>query len=278
MTRFSDMVLRCSALLTACAIPVASLAEKPSSNSWIGLDDGLPIALAPAASTEEFHAPEATSVLPLLNDYEAFAVRLLLTKGHLRAGIEAYASGSVNNALAHLGEPVHVLHKDIVKWIDRPGGEPIETPLTALVEAVRAGMPLDVVNRELATALHELDRAIEILDAEIRESPAFVMLVAIAVLRTAADEYEIGVSEGSVIDVIEYQDARVFILKARTFADAASDHLKARNAGAYGILTAEFAALEMELHPAAQFERTLTTSADLRRAVVRIGLLYDSFK
>jgi len=247
-------------------------------NSRIGLDDGRPIALAPAASTEEFHAPEATSVLPLLNDYEAFAVRLLLTKGHLRAGVDAYAAGSVNDALAHLGEPVDVLHKDLEKWIDRPGAEPIETPLAALVAAVRARMSLDVVNQELATALHELDGAIEILDAEIRESPAFVMLVAIAVLRTAADEYEIGVSEGSVIDVIEYQDARAFILEARTFADAAADHLKARNAGAYGILTAEFAALEMELPAAAQFERTLTTSADLRRAVVRIGLLYDSFK
>jgi hypothetical protein len=271
----TKIALACGAFL---ATQATALAEQPPSAARVGIDRGASIALAPAASTEEFHAPEATNILPLLNDYEAFALRLLLTKGHLRAGVEAYESGNINNALAHLGQPVDVLHQSLDKWIGTPGAEPVETPTDALVAAVRAKLPADAVNRELTSALGELDRAIEKLDADIREAPAFVMLVAIAVLRAAADEYEIAVSEGQVVDVIEYQDARAFVLEARTFTEGASAHLKARNAGAYGILQAEFAALNMELPPAAQFERTATTAAALHRAVVRIGLLYDSFK
>jgi hypothetical protein len=257
-----------------------SLAKEWPSSARFGPDDRPAVALAPAASTEEFHAPEAMNVLPMLNDYEAFAVRLLLTKGHLRAGVEAYESGNVDYALAHLGQPVHVLHEALDKWIGTPGAKPMKTQLDALVATVRAEMPVEAVHRELKAALGELDAAIGKLDADIRETPAFVMLVAVAVMRAAADDYEIGVSDDQVVvDVIEYQDARAFMFEARAFTEAASAGLKARNTAAYGILQAEFAALNMELPPAAQFERaTMTTVGELRRAVVRIGLLYDSFK
>src|SRR6185369_16840912 len=140
---------------------------------------------------------------------------------------------------------------------------------------VRAGMPVDVVSQRLSIALQELDGTMEILDAKHRESPAFIVTVAMAVVQAAADDFENGVSEGQIVDIIEYQDARGFVLEAQAFIEAASINLKASNRGAYGILMAELEALKMELPFVAQLERTQTTAADLRRAVVRIGFLYD---
>jgi len=274
----TKIILQCGVLATAGAIQAAVLAGEVPSTSRIGLPRLLNVPSVPAASTEEFHAPEGTSILPLLNDYEAFVVRLLLTKGHLRAGIEAYESGNDNQALAHLGQPVEVLHDNLDRWVGTPGAEPFEAALGALVAAVHAKAPIDAVTQDLAMALRTLDGAIEKLDVDIRESPTFTMLVTLAVLRAAADEYDLGVSGGRIVDIIEYQDARAFMLEARACAESASGDLMAKNSGAYGILIAEFAALEMALPPAAQFPGTRTTTADLRRAVVRVGLLYDSFK
>ena len=83
-----------------------------------------------------------------------------------------------------------------------------------------------------------------------------------------ADDFENGVSEGKIVDIIEYQDARGFVLEAQAFIDAASVNLKVSNRGACGILMAELEALKMELPFVAQLDRTPTKAADLRQNLV----------
>lgn len=233
---------------------------------------------APAESTEDLHAPEGTSILPLLNESEATAVRLLLTKGHLRAGVETYELGMRQQALAHLGHPVDVLHDSLDVWIDTPGAEPFEAARGVLVAAVRANSPSQAVRQDLAVALRVLDEAIEKQRTADRASVTFALLVTLSVLRAAVDEYDLAMAGDLIVDVVEYQDVRAFILEARDFARSRSAEFLAMNPGAYGILLAELAALEMALPPAEKFHATPAMSADLRRALVRIGLLYDSFK
>jgi len=279
MLKVSTKILTgCGALLAAGLTQATLVAGQlpPAGRSVFSGD--VDIKWVPVASTEELHAAEGTSVLHLLTDYEAFVVRLLLTKAHLRAGIEAYESGNVGNALAHLGQPVDVLHEDLDRWLRTPGAEPFEAVLDELVAAVRAKASIDVVNQELGTALSAIDGALEKLDVDLREAPGFIMLVTVAVVGAAADEYALAISDGHIVDMIEYQDARAFILEARAYAKAASAGLMAKNAGAYGILMAEFAALDMALPPEAGFLGTPTKLAELRRAVARIALLYSSFK
>ena len=148
----------------------------------------------------------------------AFLERLGLIRGHLHVGNALYQEGQVEMAETHMKHPRDELYAGLVPAIRARGASPFDTALTALAEAVES----DAGNERVETAWQAVDDAIRTIasstNASVRQQ-----LVAIAnMVRTAADEYAIGVVDGEIDNAHEYQDAWGFVQVARARLDALS--------------------------------------------------------
>lgn len=153
---------------------------------------------------ESGHVAEGDEVVELLTD-------LGLIEGHLRAGVALYRGGLTNQAATHMKHPQDEIYDELSYHLHDFGAEGFAPELTALAEAVAGGAPADTVEAALAAVVHKIDEAREHSGAsEAAEARAIV-----AILRTAADEYAIGIQNGTVAELHEYQDAWGFVEVAR---------------------------------------------------------------
>jgi hypothetical protein len=175
---------------------------------------------------------------------EAFQLRLLLIKGHLRVGRELLQQGRWNDALPHFLHPSEEIYKDIAPALAERKIAPFEKDLAALVAMVKAKTRRDDVLKGLDALGTKLDAAAGTIAAETRQRPAFTLAVAERLLETAADEYKAAIEKGRIANPVEYQDGRGFVWAAEDFVRAAAPALKAKDAEAYAALEAGFAALK----------------------------------
>ena len=148
----------------------------------------------------------------------AFLERLGLIRGHLHVGHALYQEGQVEMAETHMKHPRDELYAGLVPAIRARGANPFDAALTELAEAVES----DAGNERVETAWQAVDDAIDTIasstDASVRQR-----LVAVAnMVRTAADEYAIGVVDGEIDNAHEYQDAWGFVQIAQARLDALS--------------------------------------------------------
>ncbi len=165
--------------------PVRDPGQEPVSGADAGTSEGS------SASTE------------LARDDAAFLERLGLIRGHLHAGHALYTDGKPAMAETHMKHPRDELYAGLVPAIEARGFTPFDAELTALKSAVDAGAPSD----EVTTAWREVDGAIERLERATDATAQEELLAIAAMLDTAAEEYGIGVVDGVVDNVHEYQDA-----------------------------------------------------------------------
>ena len=121
-------------------------------------------------------------------------------------------------AETHMKHPRDELYAGLVPAIRARGASPFDAALTELAEAVES----DAGNERVETAWQAVDDAIRTIasstDASVRQQ-----LVAVAnMVRTAADEYAIGVVDGEIDNAHEYQDAWGFVQVAQARLDALS--------------------------------------------------------
>ncbi|NKI36344.1 hypothetical protein HFP89_14330 [Wenzhouxiangella sp. XN79A] len=139
----------------------------------------------------------------LAEDDVAFMKRLGLIRGHLHAGHALYVDGRSAMAETHMKHPRDELYAGLVPAIEARGLKPFDAELTALKRAVEAGAP----SEDVTAAWREVDGAIESIERATAASPRDELLAVAAMLDTAAEEYAIGVVDGVVDNVHEYQDA-----------------------------------------------------------------------
>jgi hypothetical protein len=175
---------------------------------------------------------------------EAFQLRLLLIKGHLRVGRELVQQGRWNDALPHFLHPSEEIYKDIAPALAERKIAPFEKDLAALVALVKAKTRRDDVLKGLDALTVKLDAAARTISTETRQRPAFTLAVAERLLETAADEYKAAIEKGRIANPVEYQDSRGFVWTAEDFVRAAAPALKTKDAEAYAALEAGFAALK----------------------------------
>lgn len=137
----------------------------------------------------------------------AYIKLLGLVRGHLIAFYELYQNGEHDMARMHVKHPESELYMDII-----PAFAPRKQPgfaddLSALVAAAAANGDVDA----------EYSAAVEALDAHAPNASPAVQLLAISeIVRTAADEFDIGVEDdGAITNAHEYQDAYGFLVSSR---------------------------------------------------------------
>ncbi len=170
-----------------------------------GVKPAHPFILADSSGTSEgegaiMTATQEVSLLTLLG----------LVEGHMRVGVALYEAGDVAAAKTHMKHPKSELFLQLQPMIPADEFTEVGAVLGAVSAAVEAGKPVSDVKALLDTLVHELS----VQRPKKLEALAAAQAVTV-LLRTAADEYSVGVKDNAVVEAHEYQDAWGFVQAAK---------------------------------------------------------------
>lgn len=179
-------------------------------------------------SNSIFMPAPSMAVSPDAKDVD-YMTNLGLMKGHLLVGKELIEAGKPDQAEPHMGHPVEELYVDLEPQLEERGVEQFKTSLNGLHDFVIAGATdTNKVNSIYQQTMQEIDTAISVLPVEVRQSPKFVLQVINGLLDTAGAEYEAGIIEGKIEEIIEYQDSRGFVNYAEIFYQNIADQMASK--------------------------------------------------
>lgn len=144
----------------------------------------------------------ATSV-DIRTDDSAFLTRLGLIRGHLKVGYTLYSRGQADMARTHMKHPRDELYAGLVPAITHRDGATFDDELTSLATAVES----DAAQAEVDAAYEALDAAVRRAEDAAETTLKDELLSIMSLLRTAGEEYAIGVVDGELVNAHEYQDA-----------------------------------------------------------------------
>lgn len=167
--------------------------------------------LAQAEGGEGGEGGEAGAVAAAPED-AGYLAALGFVEGHLRAGLALYTEGRADMAITHMKHPQDEIYADLAPQLEQRGAEGFAPQLTALATTVETGAPV-------ADAQAAFDAIVtEITEAGEGIAPRMQFDALAIILRTAADEYAVGVVDGTIAELHEYQDAWGFVQSAKARA------------------------------------------------------------
>ena len=147
-------------------------------------------------------------------DGAGYLASLALIEGHLRVGFALYSEGQADLAITHMKHPKDEIYTDLEPELAEYGAAGFADELAALADSVTAKKPLPEVEAAYQAVLVKTQMARDASAA----SPRAIFDSIIAVTRVAAEEHAIGIVDGQVANLHEYQDAWGFIETAKLMA------------------------------------------------------------
>ena len=169
--------------------------------------DSSPVVEKETASTQ--------SQVDLTTDDAAYLTQLGLLRGHLLVGFELYRRALPEMSETHMKHPKEELYADLTPAFESRGCDGFADELTELARVVASRAGTEVVTSKfelLSAAIRRCEAVAEY------EDQAVVTQVVRNLLGNAMIEYEIGVIDGSIDNVHEYQDAWGFTQIAGQYA------------------------------------------------------------
>ncbi len=159
----------------------------------------------------------------------AYLVRLAIVEGHLIAADALYAKGLVDEAIGLSYHPEAEMMDEVRETLAAHGQEDFTPAMQVFSEVMEGGAAATEVQAALLAFQAAVDGAI---NAEA-PSPSTRFVVAVAVLKAAAAEYSGSIENGTVTDIMAYNEAQAFVDVARKMVgtaggDAKLDALTAR--------------------------------------------------
>lgn len=136
-------------------------------------------------------------------------------QGHLLIATELLNRGENAAAEPHVGHPADELYGAVAPALTQRGIPPFLEVLEALRQQVRLDPRSSATTNRLAAARQAIERAELALPAAFRNAPSTLPMLVRQLAATASQEYGAAVDDGRVIELIEYQDARGFLLEAQ---------------------------------------------------------------
>jgi hypothetical protein len=190
-------------------------------------------------------AASATAQAP--DSLVVFAVAVEESKGHLVVSRELYAGGDRGRAALHAAHPVQEIGNRLiapVKRVDSALAERLRVALKAPGGDIEQRVSASRYSDTVATTFSVLDSALErVIPAPQRTDLGFQTRVLATLIRALVEEYEEGVKDGRVTQVVEYQDAYGFFRRAQELSRTVDRAARAKNAAAAQRLQDEMAAL-----------------------------------
>ncbi len=158
---------------------------------------------------------------------------LALMKGHLIVAKELLDLGKPDQAEPHIGHPVEELYGDVENQLSERNVAEFKTTLNQLHDLVKSAPDAPQVTADYQASMEAIDGAIEALSETQRQSPQFVLKVINRLLETAQEEYEAAIIDGKVVELLEYQDSRGFVIYAETLYQNISEQMSQKNPEAH---------------------------------------------
>ncbi|KAA2236627.1 hypothetical protein [Salinarimonas soli] len=199
-----------------------------------------------------------------------------LVRGHLLVGNELIEAGRWADALPHFLHPSEEVYGTIrgdLKAFDVP---PFDVALKALAQTVKAK------NKEAyARARATLDERLAAADRGLKAKEAnwdfFTLETALEVLKSAASEYEEALKGDRIVNVVEYQDSRGFVLEAERMIGSVGENLARKDADAAAAVKAALADLKTAwpatLPPKTAVKDVSAVLGDISRIELQLGRL-----
>ena len=161
----------------------------------------------------------ATAGADLATDDAAYLTQLGLIRGHLAVGFALYQQGLADLAETHMKHPRAEIYATVVPAFAARGCDGFGEGLTALTNAVVGR----VSQAEADQVYTDLTDAIRVCESGAdTTNPVIATKVIEDLLRTAGVEYQIGVVDGAMNNLHEYQDAWGFTQVAAAWAKSSA--------------------------------------------------------
>lgn len=151
-----------------------------------------------------------------------FAANVEFIRGHLEKAVENKEAGQNNLALAHAGHPVEEVYSLIAGPLSKTDNDldsQLDSAMKALANNIHT-MSVQQVKDAIDSINGLLDDAMLAVVGGESDDPAFGATVMVILLETSENEYEEGVVNGKIAQMIEYQDATAFQHRAEVIFDA----------------------------------------------------------
>lgn len=166
-----------------------------------------------------------------------YMTSLALMKGHLIVAQELIAAGSYEEAEPHIGHPVEELYGGIEEQLETRNVPQFKSELNELHDLAKSAPESPQLKDEFQTSMAGIDSAIAALPEDQRQSPEFVMDVIVNTLSTAAEEYEAAIADNQIVENVEYQDSRGFVLYADQLYQTIADEMSETQPDAHAVIT-----------------------------------------
>lgn len=161
-----------------------------------------------------------------------YMTKLGLMKGHLMVAQELIEQGQPQQAEPHIGHPVEEIYADLQGQLQTRNVQDFKPTLTKAEDLVTSKPNDPQLKTAVEDAIAAVDQAIEAVPTAQRQSPEFALQVMNGVLDTAKEEYEAAIADGKIVEAIEYQDSRGFVLYADSLFQEVSSQLAQTDATA----------------------------------------------
>ena len=178
------------------------------------------------SSIQDANAESTSGEGDLATDDVEYLTQLGLLRGHLTVGLELYRRSLPKMAETHMKHPDAELYADLVPAFKSRGCRAFAGELTDLARVVSERSSLEDVASKyelLGAAIHRCELMAQ------NENPEVVAQVTMNLLRDALSEYEIGVADGAIENVHEFQDAWGFTQVAENYARSNAFQTDAEN-------------------------------------------------
>lgn len=172
-----------------------------------------------------------------------YMTKMALMKGHLLVAKELLDKNEPKQAEPHIGHPVEEIYSDVEAQLERKNVKEFKTTLDNLEDLVKAKPNDPKVATSLTSSMEAVDEAIAALPVEKRNQPEFVLAAIDGVLDTAKEEYEAAIANGKIVEDIEYQDSRGFVLYAQELYEGISSQMQTAHSEAHKAITSSMSEL-----------------------------------
>jgi hypothetical protein len=227
-------------------------------------------AAAPAASAGgegDEGGAGAAQLPPVLHLYRGIE----MIRGHLLVGGELIESGRWADALPHFLHPEEEIYASIRDDLKTFSIAPFQIALKALSQSVKAKNK-EAYLRARAALDERLAAAETAVKAKEENGTYFVLETALEVLQQAADEYAEAVEKGRIANVVEYQDARGFVMEVDRLVGTIMPAATAKNADAAKAVQASLNDLKAVFPSVTPPKQAVKDSGDFLSTIARFEL------
>jgi hypothetical protein len=218
--------------------------------------------------------PPAVKIPKALPPDVAFGRFIALIRGHMLTGDELVRQRDWNEAHRHFMFPLEEIYGVIRENLQDYHTPPFDGALKALARAVAAHDA-----KQYPKAREKVESALAAADADLKSRqanwPRFVVQTAIAVLKTAPEEYADAVANDRIVHPVGYQTARGFILQADRMIESVAGDLEVKSADALRDMRDAFSQLKQAFNALKPPKRPPIELAAMQDLVARIELSAD---